>query len=162
MLTLDEFSERVGVALLAATRDELDRLTADLPALVSRDAGRIDHSVRRVVAIVGSNRRKARWRVGRRATAFALLGASWVDLRNARLEEGEVTIRAIALFGTVKVIVPKGVAADLTGVPIVGAKTDGTAAGDEVEGAPVVRVKGFPIFGSVRVMNRPPYEIGDD
>jgi len=162
VLTLDEFSERVGTALAAQTRGELERVTADLPALARRDRDRADESVRRVVAIVGSNRRKARWRVGRRASAVAVLGASWVDLRHARLEEGEVTVRAFTFFGTVKVIVPEGVGTDVTGLPVFGVKTDATSAGDDLEGAPVVRVKGFPLFGSVRVMNRPPYEVGDD
>lgn len=112
--------------------------------------------MRRVVAIVGTNRRKARWRVGRRLSAVAVLGASTVDLRQARLEGGEVTVRAFALLGTVKIVVPEGVGTDLTGLPVFGAKTDATEAGDEVEGAPVVRVKGFPLFGTVRVVNRLP------
>ena len=156
-LTLDEFSDRAGLALQAQTRHELDQLTVDLPALPARDEGRPDVSTRRVVAVFGTNRRRARWTLGRRLAGVAVGGASWIDLRHARLEHGgDVTIRAFAFFGTVKVIVPKGIDVELTGVSLFGAKTDWTDAGRAVPGSPVVKIKGLPIFGSVRVMSRPP------
>lgn len=86
-----------------------------------------------------------------------MAGASSIDLRQARLEQGgDVTVRAFALFGTVKIFVPKGIGVELTGVSIFGAKTDRAAAGQEVPGGPIIRVKGLPIFGSVRVMTGPP------
>ena len=158
-LTLDEFSERAGSALEARTRGDLDRLVQDLPQPASPNSSRTDASTRRVVAIFGSNRRRARWTLGRRLSGIAVAGTSWIDLRNARLEQGgEVTVRAVALLGSVKVFVPKGIGVELTGVTLFGAKTDRTAAGEEVPGAPVIKVKGLPIFGSVRVMTAPPDE----
>lgn len=156
-LTLDEFGDRAGLALEARTRDELERLTADLPELPARDPHRTDASTRRVVAFFGSNRARARWMLGRRLSAVAVMGISWIDLRNARLRgEGEVTIRAFALLGTVKVIVPKGIDVQLTGLSLFGVKTDRADAGRPVPGAPVVKVKGLPFLGSVRVMSEPP------
>ena len=158
-LTLDEFSDRAGSAMEARTRDDLDRLVQDLPELPARNPTRTDSSTRRVVAIFGSNRRRARWTVSRRLSAIAVAGTSWIDLRNARLvQDREVTIRAFALFGSVKVFVPKGIGVELTGVSLFGAKTDRATAGQEVSGGPIVRVKGLPIFGSVRVMTAPPIE----
>ena len=41
-------------------------------------------------------------------------------------------------------------------VSLFGAKTDWTDAGRPVPGAPVIKIKGLPIFGSVRVMSQPP------
>lgn len=159
-LTLDEFSDRAGLALRARARDELDQLTVDLPELPARDARRPDVSTRRVFAICGTNRRRARWMLGRRLSAVAVAGASWIDLRHARFGHGgeEVTIRAFAFFGTVKVIVPKGIDVELTGISLFGAKTDWTDAGRAVPGAPVIKIKGLPIFGSVRVMSSTPQQ----
>ena len=132
---------------------------SDLPELPPSKGQRTDASTRRVVAICGSNRRRARWTLGPRLSAVAVAGTSWIDLRHARLEQGgEVTVRAFALLGSVKVFVPKGLGVELTGVSILGAKTDRAGAGRPVAGAPVIRIKGLPILGSVRVMSRPPDE----
>ena len=158
-LTLDEFSDRAGSAVEARTRGDLDRLTQDLPELSTPTSNRTDASTRRVVAICGSNRRRARWTLGRRLSGIAVAGTSWIDLRNERLEHGgEVMVRAIALFGSVKIFVPKGIGVELTGLSVFGAKTDRATAGQEVPGGPVIRIKGLPIFGSVRVMTEPPDE----
>lgn len=155
-LTLKEFSSRADRALRAAGWPELDELVGDLPE--RQDDQRSDRNVRRVVAILGSNRRRARWRVPARVAGVAIAGASWLDLRGASLGEGELTARAVALFGTVKVIVPEGIGVELTGLILAGAKTDQAAPARGVPEAPVVRVKGFALFGSIRVLNRPPAE----
>lgn len=152
-LTLDEFSDRCVQVLRAGTREALEELSADLPAL--RAAGHQDLGVKRVIALFGSNRRRAKWRVGRRATALAIAGTSWLDLRQAQVSAEELTIRGLALFGSVKVIVPPHVGVELTGMSLFGAKTDHSGTRDLLP-APVVRVRVLPVFGSVRVLTTEP------
>lgn len=79
-----------------------------------------------------------------------------MDLRQAQLTGGELTIRALAILGTVKVIVPDGIAVELTGMSIFGATTDRSHVEPHLVGAPVIRVKAWPIFGSVRILNQAP------
>jgi hypothetical protein len=86
-----------------------------------------------------------------------LFGAAWVDLRHAVIQDEQITIRAFSLFGTVKIIVPSATGVELTGVSFFGAKTDGASNAPAPVG-PIITVKGFPIFGSVRVLNRAPGE----
>jgi hypothetical protein len=156
-ITLAEFSDRCGLALEATGHGELAALTGDLPALrAPAKPERVGASVRFVGAVFGTNRRRARWRVGRRTTAVAVFGAAWVDLRHAQLTDGELTVWALPVFGTIKVIVPDGIGVDLTGVSIFGSTSDKTAAEATVAGAPVIKVRGWPIFGSVRVASQPP------
>jgi hypothetical protein len=149
-ITLAEFSDRCALALEATHHDGLTALTHDLPALRIEEQRRAT-GVKLVAAIFGANRRKARWRVGKRTTAVAVFGAAWVDLRHAQLTDGVLTVWALPVFGTVKVIVPDGIGVDLTGVSIFGATTDKTAPESDVAGGPIIKVRGVPIFGTVRV-----------
>ncbi|HZU74586.1 MAG TPA: DUF1707 domain-containing protein [Acidimicrobiales bacterium] len=148
-LSLDEFAERVSSALTATTHAQLVAVVDDLPALTEpvRDQRGLGWSV----AILGSNRRRVRWRLARRARAIAVGGTCWLDLRSALIDADEVQITATAILGTVKVVVPKGIGVELTGITLIGAKSDKTSGGMLPKG-PVVRVRGFPIVGSVRVI----------
>jgi hypothetical protein len=160
-LTLDEFSDRVGNVLETRATSDLDRLTADLPELPDAHSSRADNGIRRVVAIFGSNRRRARWTVGRRATAVALFGTSWIDLRHARLQDGEVTIKAFVFLGSVKVLVPEGIGLELSGLSVLGATTDQTRTDDVIPNGPVVRVRSRGLLGSVRLLHSAPGPFGD-
>jgi len=152
-ISLDDFSERVSRALVAPTKSDLTEIVADLPD--EAQPVRLQRGLGWSFAIFGSNRKRARWRLGHRARAVAVGGVCWLDLREASIDAGEVTITAMALFGTIKVVVPWGIGVELSGFPFFGAKTD-TTSGPAIPEAPVVRVRGFPVFGSVRVIEMTP------
>ena len=152
-ISLEEFSDRVSLALAALSGPALAETVADLPA--QAEPVRLQRGLAWSLALFGTNRKKARWRLDRKARAVAVVGACWLDLREASIDADEVTITALAVFGTIKVVVPAGIGVELSGLPLFGAKTDATS-GRVIPEAPVVRVRGFPIFGSVRVIESEP------
>jgi len=172
-LTLDEFSERVGVALAAQTREELDRVVADLPVApwasdVARggDPGAIEGTRRRrttrwVVAVMSGAARKGRWRTGGVVNAVAVMGGCEVDLRRAEIEGPEVVINAVAVMGGVDVIVPEGIEVELTGFPIMGGKHMRVKDVPILPGSPHIVVRAFPVMGGVTVRSKPHIEQGD-
>jgi class 3 adenylate cyclase len=153
-LTLDEFADRVGVALGARTRGELDTVLGDLPAVPVADA-RPRRARRWVVAVMSGSRVKGRWRVGRSVTAVALMGGCELDLRRAEMEGPYVHVTAVAVMGGIDVIVPEGIEVELTGLPVMGGKHLKVADVPVLPGSPVVVVRAFPIMGGVSVRSKP-------
>lgn len=154
-LTLDEFSERVGLALGARTEADLHQVTADLPAARTP----VPASARRpakswTVAIMSGSRRKGRWRVASRTKAVAIMGGCELDLRHAEIDGDEIVITAVALMGGIDIIVPEGIEVELTGVPIMGGKDLRIRDVAPTPGAPRVHVRAFPIMGAVTVRNK--------
>ena len=153
-LTLDEFSQRIGRALAARTRDQLAEVTSDLPAVVSPQAVRRP-PVRWSVALLGGVERRGFWRVGEGSWAIAFMGGCNLDLRGAAISAPVTAINAISVMGGVDVIVPPGVEVELEGVAVMGSKTLKLSGPPPGPGAPVVRVNAFALMGSVTVRDRP-------
>jgi len=160
-----EFDERMRAALSARTYGELDVLLTDLPT-VAADAGTaavpavravtVPPPGRLAVAYKGSVRRAGRWRVPGRYKAVVYKGTGVLDLRVAELTEPVSVIRAIAYKSTIKVLVPPGVRAEITGFGV-----DQNAADDDPgyplpADAPVVHVRAFAYKGTVELTTRPP------
>ena len=79
-----------------------------------------------------------------RITVISLLGASHVELDEARLLGDDLQVTAVAVLGVVEVAVPAGLAVDVAGARLAGPDAP-------LPGAPRIRVRGVPIFGTVRV-----------
>jgi len=79
-----------------------------------------DQSTRWTVAVLSGSRRKGRWRLRHQTNAVAIMGGCELDLRQAEVEGPEVVINAWAIMGGVDVIVPEGIAVELTGFGIMG------------------------------------------
>lgn len=79
-----------------------------------------------------------------------------MDLRQAQLVDGELTVRALPIMGTVKIIVPAGIGVEVSGASLIGATTDRTHVESHLEHGPLIRVRAWPILGSVRITNSPP------
>lgn len=152
-LTLDDFSGRTDAALSALTRDQLAEVVADLPA----HPGYADAAFPTpwVVGILGSAKRSGRWRVGHELHALSIMGDCKIDLREAVIDAPVITIEALAIMGTVEVIVPEGVAVDLEGIAIMGSKSLRMSAAPLLLGAPLVRVTGLALMGEIKVRNQP-------
>ena len=153
-LTLEELADRVERADAARTRGELDALTADLPASAPGAASALLDAPRKerrwVVAIMGGEQRKGRWRPARRTNAVAVMGGIDIDLREAELADG-AEILAIPVMGAVTVIVPEGVSVELSGFALMGGNSGPDDKALPLPNSPVVRVRAFSLMGGVVV-----------
>ena len=156
-LTLDDFSKRTDSALTALTRDQLAEVVADLPAHQATGYAASPAVVATpwVVGVLGSSLRNGRWRVGHELHAVSVIGECKIDLRQAVIDAPLIVVRALAIMGTVEVIVPEGVQVELQGIAIMGAKTMRMNDTQVLEGAPVVRITGLAVLGEIKVRNQP-------
>jgi hypothetical protein len=87
------------------------------------------------------------------ADVSAVFGGATLDLREAHVDR-EASVDALALFGGVDVLVPKGWRVALGGTPILGGCEDKTEGDGELPAdAPVLRVHATAILGGVDVKN---------
>ena len=150
-LTLEELAARVERADAARTRGDRDALTADLPAAAHARMPEEPRKERRwVVAIMGGEQRKGRWRPSRRTNAIAVMGGVDIDLREAELADG-AEILAIPVMGAVTVIVPEGVSVEMSGFALMGGNSGPDDKVLPLPNAPIVRVRAFSLMGGVVV-----------
>jgi hypothetical protein len=151
-LTLEELAERVELADAARTRGDLDVLTADLPAAsaVTPPPAPPGKDRRWVVAIMGGETRKGRWRPSRRTNAIAVMGGIDIDLREAELADGAEFL-AIGIMGAVSIVVPEGVSVEMSGFALMGGNSGPDDRLPPVHDSPVVRVRAFSLMGGVVV-----------
>jgi hypothetical protein len=157
-ITLEELSERLELAYAARTRPDLEAVVEDLPGrdAIPRETGR-PRAARWTVAVIGNEERGGRWRPGDDTRALALIGDCTLDLRQAEVDGGALTVTAIAVLGDVRVVVPPGVAVELEGVALVGDKKYRVSEAPELPtGAPQLRVTAYAVVGDVTVMSEPP------
>lgn len=107
-LTLEEFSERVGLAHAARTDQELASLVRDLPDNPAESVPRVAVSEQHR-AVCSHLIRSGRWSLPRSSSWRSVFGTIDLDLRQARLAGPDTVLEVYNLFGTVTVIVPDGV-----------------------------------------------------
>ena len=113
-LTLEEFSDRGGVAQTARTQSELALLTRDLPA--TRPPATVSTAAPvRHRAVFSKLVRRGPWELEQRSSCRCIFGTVSFDLTQARLSGAETELDIYNLFGTVTVIVPEGVEVTVTG-----------------------------------------------
>jgi len=156
-LTLDEFSARVGVALAAKTRGDLDAAMADLP--VSAPAAETQPAPRKTrrwhVAVMSGHSTKGRWRIGPKTTAVAVMGGCDLDLRGAEIESSEVEITAVSFWGGIEILVPEGFDVELRGFSFMGGRSLRLRDVPIVPRSPRIVIRGFAVMGSIAVKSRP-------
>jgi Domain of unknown function (DUF1707)/Cell wall-active antibiotics response 4TMS YvqF len=108
-------------------------------------------------AVLSSQTRRGAWVVGGTHTAFSLMGAVELDLREAVFTVREVVITANTLMGSVDVIVNAHTQVVVEGTGLMGAFEQGR---DKVPAefgpySPIVRVRGFALMGAVTVTRKP-------
>lgn len=161
-LGLSEYESRLSRAYAAKTNDELDRLSADLPGAVTRGRSGPCRPApsSMLLAILSGYERRGRWNVPCRLTTFAMWGGGVVDLRYADFTSPEVEIRSYSIMGGQTILVPPEVNVDAHGVAVMGS-FDHDVDGAGSPGAPLVRIRGFALWGSVgvkRKKRKPPVE----
>lgn len=152
-LTLEEFSERVGLAYGATVGTDLELARESLPAVAATTPTRRRPTWLSVAAFSHLVRR-GRLRLRRHTFALSVLGDLDLDLRDARLERPILTVRVFALFGNADVYVPEGIDVDVGGVILVGHRREW---GRDVayDATPLVRVRAYGLFGTVDVWRVP-------
>jgi hypothetical protein len=164
-LTLDELEERSGRALAAKTRGELATLTSDLP----REAGQASapspapaprKPVRWMVAILGGSHRRGRFRAVGSINAVAILGGDEIDLREAEIEGGELTLNLVALLGGENIYVPDSVEVEVAGFSLMGGHEEIGTARPPRPGAPVIRIRTYNLMGGTSIYRLPPQARG--
>jgi class 3 adenylate cyclase len=153
-LTLDEFAERVGGALVARTRADLDAVTVDLARMPTATTARRSPT-RTVVSVMAGAGKKGRWRCGSRVVAVAVMGGCQIDFRGAEIDADEVHVVAVAVMGGIDIVVPEGIEVGLDGLPIMGGKSMQVKDVPRLPGSPRIYVHAYPIMGGVTVRSRP-------
>lgn len=145
---LQEFSERVGAALAAETRDQLEAATAGLEPAPPVGSTR---TVSSIVAFFGNRRQMGRWRLPGTLRARALFGDIYLDLRGVVVSDETVEISAVTLFGNLSVDVPEGVEVELTGFDVFGDRELRLTPVPRRSGTPLIRVRAYGLLGDVHV-----------
>jgi class 3 adenylate cyclase len=149
-LTLDEFADRVGRALVARTYGDLDAVTTDLRATRAPDK-RARSPRHNVIAVMAGADTKGRWRCGSKVTAVAVMGGCHLDFRQAEIVDEEVHVVAVAVMGGIDIVVPEGIAVAMDGMPIMGGRTMRVKDVPILPGSPRIVVHAYPIMGGVVV-----------
>ena len=151
-LTMPELEERLAAAYAAQTDAELGTVTRDLRAPAPQP-GTAPTSTRDVGIIAGFER-KGRWTVGRAFRGLAVIGNGEIDLRQAQFTDGETTIHATAIIGSITVVVPEDADVHIGGTGVIGG-FDHHDEGPGTPGAPRITINGFVFCGSVVIERRP-------
>lgn len=152
-LTLEEFTERTGIALSARTRAPLTRVVGDLPEQAAYDAAGAPGAAPapRLFAVGDDLERSGRRVVDDGLTALAVLGDINLDLRESYFPAGSVTVDLRTVLGSIRVWVPAGIGVDVRGFAYLGKRTVETAPARP--GAPMLRINAVAMPGSIRVSN---------
>ena len=152
-LTLAEFADRVGTALVARTRADLDAVRADLPGAPATAQRR--NPTHTVLSIMAGAGKKGRWRCGERVVAVAVMGGCHIDFRGAEIDADVVHVVAVAVMGGIDIVVPEGIEVGLDGLPVMGGKSMQVKNVPRLPGSPRILVHAYPIMGGVTVRSRP-------
>ncbi|MEI8406507.1 MULTISPECIES: LiaF transmembrane domain-containing protein [unclassified Kribbella] len=121
---------------------------------VSRTYGR-GHGADSSFAMFAGTKVKNRSEHLTKTDATAIFGGVTLDLREAHIDK-EATVDAIAVFGGVDILVPRGWRVAVTGTPILGELEDKTTANGYLPpDAPVLKVNGLAVCGGVDIANQP-------
>ena len=134
------------VAQSAEAQARLDRLASD-------------HSgnFQMMFIMVGPNKRAGRFCVPKNITSVALFGGARMDFRFAEFVHPVTTIVATKIFGGGKIIVPRGVKVEVSGIGIFGSfegrfRDDGSTLSRMDNDYPTLKVTGLALFGGVSVV----------
>jgi hypothetical protein len=150
-LTLEEYSDRVGLAVAAKTDQDLSALVRDLPAGPGGALGRGPASeapggplARGTAAahraVCSHLVRRGPLRLSPESSWLSLFGTIDLDLREATLPGPEVHLAIRNVFGTVTVIVPEGVDVQLDGGGLFASQHVDIAHTQRLPGAPVIHI----------------------
>jgi DNA-binding transcriptional ArsR family regulator len=153
-LTLEEFSERVGLAHVARTDQELASLSRDLPGDPAESVlpGTVSEQHR---AFCSHLTRSGPWSLPRRSSWRSIFGTIDLDLRQVRLAGPETVLEVYNLFGTVTVIVPDGVEVAVRGGGLFASQKIESPERPPIAGGPSLTIDTRGPGGTLYVRTRP-------
>jgi hypothetical protein len=164
-LTLAELEDRAGQALTAKTRGELAVLTSDLPQDASQGsqsapAARARKPVRWLIAVMGGSHRRGRFRAVGSINAIAIMGGDEIDLREAEIEGGELTLNLFALMGGANIYLPDSIDLEVGGLSLMGGHEEVGSQRSPRPGAPLVRIRLYNLMSGATIYRLPPQANG--
>ncbi|MFC8508357.1 DUF1707 domain-containing protein [Streptomyces sp. NPDC057411] len=151
-LPLDRLGPRLDEVHASRTRGDLETACRGLPAPGPRDALVVDRAPTSgsfVAGIFGGFHRKGQWVVPRRMTLWSMWGGGLIDLTEARFTGHDTVIRAVALWGGTKILVPEDIEVDVRGLGLFGVFAERAAHRTGKPGTPRVVITGLALFGAV-------------
>jgi hypothetical protein len=155
-LELKDYEDRLTKAYAATTYQELDQLRADLlgSPVNLRRGGKVNPAPSTLLlALLSGFERRGRWNVPKKLTTFTLWGSGVLDLRYADFTSTEVEIHAYSIMGMQTILLPPEVNVEVTGHGVMGG-FDHEVLGQGTPGAPVVKVRGFALWGGVGIKRK--------
>ena len=178
-LTVDEFERRVDTAHRTTDLAELERLTADLPAIAAPAPAQLPEADRLImrgaeamrnaikdsqtfVAVMGGVERRGRWQPARKNYFIAMMGGGEFDFREAIFPPGVTELYVVAMMGGLEIIVPPNLVVDASGIAIMGGfgHSEGGYVADPDQ--PVLKIRGLCLMGGVDISVRRAGESGRD
>ncbi|MFE7512859.1 DUF1707 SHOCT-like domain-containing protein [Streptomyces sp. NPDC057540] len=151
-LPLADLSARLDEVHAARTRGDLEEACRGLPRPGPRDALVVDRppSSRGFVAgVFGGFVRKGAWVVPPRMTVWSMWGGGRIDLTEARFSSQDTEIRAVALWGGTRIVVPEDIEVEVRGFGLFGVFDKRAARRIGKPGTPRVVIRGLALFGAV-------------
>ena len=104
--------------------------------------------------MAGSHRR-GRFRAVGRINALAIMGGDEIDLREAEIEGGELTLNLFAVMGGATIYVPDSVEVEVGGFSLMGGNTEIGSQRNPRPGAPVIRIQTYNLMGGATIYRLP-------
>jgi hypothetical protein len=169
-MDVEEFERRLTLAHTASSPQEIEALIADLPpdevaapATTTIARAPAAGEQRTMYAIMSGIDRRGPWTLPSRLRVVAMMGGAQLDLREARFPEGPVDLDIKAFMGGVEIIIPPGLAVQMSGSAIMGGFSEINRAPVVPDpDAPLLRIHGFAFMGGVDVQTRLPGEDARD
>lgn len=165
----EEFEVRVDRVYRAQSVQELEAITADLPALPesSREPAIRESEtptlaaadeVRKfqvIAALMGGTERKGTWIPARKISVPSVMGGVCLDFREAHFGAGVTEVHALALMGGIEIIVPPDLRVESSGIGIMGGfeGLDQRGTSDDPD-QPTLQVQGLALMGGVEISVR--------
>jgi hypothetical protein len=172
-LNVDELEDRTRLVFEAKTRNDLERLIADVMVAVDDDhplakpqsdnlPGVARTSVlsgadgtHRVLSILGGSKRTGRWRLAEQCSVINVLGGSEIDLSEVELTANRVDLKVISVLGGAEITLPEGMNVEVSEVSILGGNDVSSFTAQPDPGGPVVHLRLVSILGGSEVRRGP-------
>ncbi|MEU2234210.1 DUF1707 SHOCT-like domain-containing protein [Streptomyces vietnamensis] len=155
-LPLADLSARLDEVHASRTRGDLEQACRGLPSPGPRDALVVDRPATSrgfVAGVFGGFERKGPWIVPPRMTVWSMWGGGRLDLSEARFSSQDTEIRAVALWGGTRIVVPEDIEVEVRGLGLFGVFDKRAARRIGKPGTPRVVIKGLALFGAVVTRN---------
>ena len=114
---------------------------------------------KRYAAFMSEIRKEGAWTVTPTIVANTVMGGVVLDFRETPIPAEGVDIYADVIMGSLKVILPPGLGADVDCSTFMGSVNDKSKAG--IAGAPTIRVTGSTVMGDITVVTKVPRKEGE-